>query len=67
MLTQNIMRDKWMNIGFEDDELKPYVEPSPDTLDPLRIGNESESKSDICTTTPPILYCGIVIIVKMLL
>lgn len=36
-----------MNIGFEDDELKPYVEPSPDTLDPLRIGNESESKSDI--------------------
>lgn len=28
-----------MNIGFEDDELKPYVEPPPDINDPLRIGN----------------------------
>lgn len=27
-----------MNIGCEDDELKPYVEPPADVLDPLRIG-----------------------------
>ncbi|XP_052827942.1 MAP/microtubule affinity-regulating kinase 3 [Octopus bimaculoides] len=34
---ETIMKDKWMNIGFEDDELKPYVEPPPDINDPLRI------------------------------
>lgn len=28
-----------MNIGYEDDELKPYVEPPPDINDPVRIGN----------------------------
>jgi len=32
------MKDKWMNIGYEDDDLKPYVEPSPDNNDPIRIG-----------------------------
>ncbi|XP_055995253.1 MAP/microtubule affinity-regulating kinase 3-like isoform X5 [Ostrea edulis] len=34
---ENIMKDKWMNIGCEDDELKPFVEPPADVLDPLRI------------------------------
>lgn len=33
------MKDKWMNISYEDDELKPYIEPLPDINDPLRIGN----------------------------
>jgi len=32
------MKDKWMNIGYEDDELKPYQEPSRDCTDPVRIG-----------------------------
>jgi len=32
------MKDKWMNIGYEDDELKPYQEPSRDCIDPVRIG-----------------------------
>lgn len=27
-----------MNIGFEEDELKPYNEPMPDLNDQLRIG-----------------------------
>lgn len=30
------MRDKWMNIGFETDELKPYIEPSLDLADEER-------------------------------
>ncbi|XP_055692477.1 serine/threonine-protein kinase MARK2 isoform X7 [Lutzomyia longipalpis] len=33
-----IMRDKWMNMGYEEDELKPYTEPVPDLKDPKRIG-----------------------------
>ena len=33
-----IMKDKWMNIGFEEDELKPYTEPLPDLSDQMRIG-----------------------------
>ena len=39
LLPQTIMRDKWMNISYEDDDLKPYVEPQPDNSDPSRIGN----------------------------
>lgn len=34
---ENIMKDKWMNIGYEDDELKPYIEPEADINDPKRI------------------------------
>ncbi|CAG9530130.1 unnamed protein product, partial [Cercopithifilaria johnstoni] len=32
-----IMKDRWMNIGYEDDELKPYVEPAKDVKDENRI------------------------------
>lgn len=35
---QVIMKDKWMNIGYEDDELKPYLEPETDFGDSKRIG-----------------------------
>nr|XP_036230575.1 serine/threonine-protein kinase MARK2 isoform X14 [Bactrocera oleae] len=34
---ETIMSDKWMNMGFEDDELKPYIEPKQDLADPKRI------------------------------
>ena len=36
---QTIMKDRWINTGYEDSELKPYKEPSKDELDPIRIGN----------------------------
>lgn len=32
-----IMKDKWMNMGYEDDDLKPYVEPIQDWADSKRI------------------------------
>jgi len=32
------MQDKWMNIGYENDELKPYLEPVPDLNDKSRLG-----------------------------
>ena len=35
---QNIMADKWMNIGYENEELIPHVEPKPDLNDPKRLG-----------------------------
>ncbi|XP_030635329.1 serine/threonine-protein kinase MARK2 isoform X3 [Chanos chanos] len=35
-LEQQIMKDRWMNVGHEDDELKPYIEPEPDYKDPKR-------------------------------
>lgn len=34
---ETIMKDKWMNMGYEDDELKPYIEPLPDLKDQKRI------------------------------
>ena len=36
---QAIMRDRWINMGFEDKELKPFKEASKDELDTSRIGN----------------------------
>ncbi|TMS02202.1 Serine/threonine-protein kinase MARK2, partial [Larimichthys crocea] len=35
-LKQQIMRDRWMNVGYEEEELKPYIEPQPDYKDPRR-------------------------------
>ena len=32
------MKDKWMNIGHEDEELRPFIEPPTDYNDPVRIG-----------------------------
>jgi MAP/microtubule affinity-regulating kinase len=32
------MKDKWMNISYEDDELKPFIEPEADFTDGSRVG-----------------------------
>ena len=37
LLVQVIMKDKWMNMGFEEEELKPYIEPVQDWQDQKRI------------------------------
>ncbi|XP_034712396.1 serine/threonine-protein kinase MARK2 isoform X9 [Etheostoma cragini] len=50
-LEQQIMRDRWMNVGHEDEELKPYIEPQPDYKDPRRTGrNGTARKIDIMLT-----------------
>ncbi|KRY74358.1 MAP/microtubule affinity-regulating kinase 3 [Trichinella pseudospiralis] len=36
-LEVTIMKDRWMNIGYDDDELKPYKEPPRDMSDWKRI------------------------------
>ncbi|KAL5286417.1 MARK1 family protein [Megaselia abdita] len=53
---ETIMGDKWMNMGFEDDELKPYIEPKQDLADPKRIGvgptsNTAANANTNATTT----------------
>lgn len=35
---ENIMKDKWMNMGYEEEELKPFIEPMQDYKDHKRIG-----------------------------
>ncbi len=37
-LLQQIMKERWINAGFEDDELKPFLEPEADISDQKRIG-----------------------------
>ncbi|XP_039641333.1 MAP/microtubule affinity-regulating kinase 3a [Perca fluviatilis] len=37
LLLQQIMKDRWINAGFEEDELKPYTEPELDITDQKRI------------------------------
>ncbi|KAI5089599.1 MAP/microtubule affinity-regulating kinase 4 isoform X2, partial [Silurus meridionalis] len=34
---EQVMKDKWMNTGYDSDELKPHVEPPEDFSDPSRI------------------------------
>lgn len=34
---EQIMKDRWMNVGHEEEELKPYTEPEPDFSDTKRI------------------------------
>ncbi|XP_076022151.1 MAP/microtubule affinity-regulating kinase 3a isoform X3 [Genypterus blacodes] len=34
---EQIMKDRWINAGFDDDELKPYIEPELDITDQKRI------------------------------
>uniref|UniRef100_A0A2K6GAX7 non-specific serine/threonine protein kinase n=1 Tax=Propithecus coquereli TaxID=379532 RepID=A0A2K6GAX7_PROCO len=35
---EQIMKDRWINAGHEEDELKPFVEPELDISDQKRIG-----------------------------
>lgn len=34
------MSDKWMNLGYDNQDLKPYCEPTPDFKDERRIGKD---------------------------
>lgn len=36
------MKDKWINAGYEGDDLKPHIEPVEDYSDPARIGESTE-------------------------
>ena len=44
------MKSKWMNVGFEYDELVPYIEPKPDLDDPERIGKYTIHNFDFAST-----------------
>ncbi|MEQ2176371.1 hypothetical protein GOODEAATRI_027295 [Goodea atripinnis] len=39
---EQIMKDRWINAGYEEDELKPYTEPELDITDQKRIGNQHQ-------------------------
>ncbi|CAI8017825.1 MAP/microtubule affinity-regulating kinase 3 [Geodia barretti] len=34
---EGIMKDRWMNMGFDEEELKPYIEPEADINNQARI------------------------------
>ncbi|XP_058616500.1 serine/threonine-protein kinase MARK1 isoform X2 [Onychostoma macrolepis] len=34
---EQIMKDRWINVGHDEEELKPYTEPEPDFSDTKRI------------------------------
>ncbi|MCI4376478.1 hypothetical protein PGIGA_G00188950 [Pangasianodon gigas] len=48
---EQIMKDRWINSGSEEDELKPYIEPEADICDGKRIdvmeGNDSSISSNL--------------------
>lgn len=47
---QQIMKDRWINAGHEEDELKPFVEPELDISDQKRIGNYSVPACCVCAS-----------------
>jgi len=59
------MKDHWINIGFEEDELRPYTEPPPDINDPVRLGKwciivcdmSVPLDWDVCCHTETLLCC----------
>lgn len=34
------MKDKWINVGYDSEELKPHTEPVEDLNDTSRIGKK---------------------------
>lgn len=46
---ETIMRDKWMNMGYEEDELKPFIENAADLKDPKRIGKTGTVHDNLIT------------------
>lgn len=52
---QTIMKDKWMNLGYEEDELKPYLEPEPDFKDLKRIGMTSGLPINLLSSEPTVV------------
>lgn len=48
------MKDRWINTGFEEDELKPYTEPELDITDQKRIGTDTANTgaSDVTAALP---------------
>lgn len=49
------MKDKWMNLGYEEDELKPYLEPEPDFKDLKRIGMTSGLPINLLSSEPTVV------------
>lgn len=43
------MKDRWINTGFEEDELKPYTEPELDITDQKRIGTKGSKQRVLLT------------------
>lgn len=41
LFLQQVMKDKWINSGYEGDDLKPHIEPVEDYSDPARIGESA--------------------------
>jgi len=64
-----IMKDQWVNIGYEDDRLKPYSEP-PLSLDQRRIevmvtmGYTRRDIEDSLTECPPPIFRPMSIVAK---
>nr|XP_041632736.1 serine/threonine-protein kinase MARK2 isoform X9 [Drosophila kikkawai] len=55
---ETIMGDKWMNMGFEEDELKPYIEPKADLADPKRIGKTGVGPTNATATVAAAAAAG---------
>lgn len=52
------MKDHWMNVGHEEEELKPYIEPEADFSDSSRIGMSNCVCACVCSRVPTFICHG---------
>ena len=53
-----------MNIGHEDDPLKPYIQPSPDFTDEKRLGKKVNERGVlIFKSFLRLIFCGVMVTV----
>ena len=45
LFLQQVMKDKWINAGYDGEDLKPHIEPVEDYSDPARIGKSARTLS----------------------
>lgn len=55
-----------MNMGYEDDDLKPYIEPQPDLNDQKRIGKTGTVQQQRFTKNQEIYFILLVLFKKIL-
>lgn len=55
---QQIMKDRWINTGSDEEALKPFMEPELDIRDQKRIGKQSHLIYFICIQQLQYKYTG---------
>ena len=69
LFLQQVMKDKWINSGYDGEDLKPHIEPVEDFSDPARIGETAAvpiQTYHCCEDTLKMFHCITVLFLPLL-